>query len=523
MNIAEIFDKQVELRPDQPAICDFVNHHARETGFAAMRELSLQLAAGLQNAGLRKGDRVLVFQPMSLELYLCLLALFRIGCTAMFLDPSAGRQHIDRCCMMLPPDAMIALPKAHLLRLSSRRIRNIPLFFSTGRWLPLTRKLPYAGTGLAENVLVSEEDPALITFTSGSTGLPKAAIRSHGFLLDQLDALSKSITFPAGERVLETMPIFGLANLASGMSTLIPGVNLIAPGKIDPVPVVQQIENAKPQRLIASPAFLEKLLSICDPNDPRLSSLEKIFTGGGPVFPDLMKRARLCCSAAEVVAVYGSTEAEPIAHVSFAQISESDFDKMASGGGLLTGRVEAEVELRIIADNWGTPLPDMTGAEFASSCVASGVAGEIVVSGKHVLKGYYKGLGNEETKFRVDGDVWHRTGDCGTLDESGRLWLFGRCNAVIKSTSGDLYPFAIETAAMQSPLVERAALCQYQSEIILCLQLRNSSDIDAAVASICESIREKINRYILLEKIPLDKRHNAKIDYPLLEEMIARK
>ncbi|HKJ05279.1 MAG TPA: AMP-binding protein [Geopsychrobacteraceae bacterium] len=522
MNIAQLFDEQVDSRSDATAISDFVGGQSRKTGFGRMQDLSRQLAAGFRSAGLKKGDRVMVFQPMSLELYVCLLALFRIGCAAMFLDPSAGRKHIDRCCKILSPDAVVATPKAHLLRITSKQLRKVPQFFSTGIRLPFTSSLPFVVASTVENADVHGDDAALITFTSGSTGLPKAAIRTHGFLINQLEALSKSITFVAGETVLETMPIFGLANLASGMTTLIPDVNLIAPGHIDPEPVVAQIQKERPERLVASPAFLEKLLSACDQPDPRLDSLRKVFTGGGPVFPALLKKAGLSCRNAEVTAVYGSTEAEPIAHIPLDEIDEDDFEKMASGAGLLTGPVEPELDLRIMRNSWGTPLSELSESGFNDSCLAPGEAGEIVVSGPHVLNGYYQGRGDDETKFRVDGQIWHRTGDSGTLDKKGRLWLLGRCNAVIPLPDRILYPFAIETAAMQNPMVVRAALCRSGSEVVLCVELEDSPAKDKVITKFCKTIIEKVNRVEVVDKIPLDSRHNAKVDYTRLEKTISK-
>src|SRR6185503_8477337 len=91
-------------------------------------------------------------------------------------------------------------------------------------------------------------------------------------------------------------------------------------------------------------------------------------------------------------------------------------------------------------------------------CLESGEVGEIVVSGAHVLSGYLQGRGDEETKFRVDDAIWHRTGDAGWLDAQGRLWLLGRCAARIADERGTLWPFAVECAAQQNAAIRRAAL-----------------------------------------------------------------
>src|SRR5437764_2030118 len=95
--------------------------------FADLENRSCRAARLLTDAGLQPGDAVLVFHPMSAELYVALLALFRQRLVAMFLDPSAGRDHIERCCVMHPPKALIAGTKAHLLRLVVPALRRIPV------------------------------------------------------------------------------------------------------------------------------------------------------------------------------------------------------------------------------------------------------------------------------------------------------------------------------------------------------------------------------------------------------------
>src|SRR5262249_35102583 len=107
---------------------------------------------------------------------------------------------------------------------------------------------------------------------------------------------------------------------------------------------------------------------------------------------------------------------------------------------------------------------------FTSACCGVNEPGEIVVNGDHVVPGYLRGEGDEETKFRVDGAIWHRTGDAGYLDEHGRLWLLGRCIARIHDEHGDLYPFAAETAAYQDPRVRRAALVAHRSKRVLAVE-----------------------------------------------------
>src|SRR5262249_36410595 len=117
MNLAHALLDQVRQRPDATAIIDPWRGRSRLTTFAQLDESAARAARLLTERGLRPGDAVLVFHPMSAELYVALLAIFRLRLVAMFLDPGAGREHIQRCCALHPPRALIASPKAHLLRL----------------------------------------------------------------------------------------------------------------------------------------------------------------------------------------------------------------------------------------------------------------------------------------------------------------------------------------------------------------------------------------------------------------------
>jgi acyl-CoA synthetase (AMP-forming)/AMP-acid ligase II len=521
VNIAEILRCQAEERGSAPAIIDVKGGRDRVTSFAELEAGSARAASLLLKSGLDPGDTVLVFQPMSAELYIALMALFRLGITAMFLDPSAGRLHIERCCAIRPPAALIATPKAHLLRLYSPALRRIPRHFSFSRFLPATMSLG-GGERLDSHLVIvpcAPETPALITFTSGSTGRPKAAVRTHGFLLEQHRVLEGALHLTTGAVDLTTLPVFVLANLASGVTSLIPDADLRHPGSIQPKEVLRQIDLFHPTSVVASPAFLERLYDGCQKSGSTIKGFRHVFTGGAPVFPDHLQHFQTTFRDAEVVAVYGSTEAEPIAHVASSAISDMDLSAMGEGQGLLAGEPVPEIEVRVIKARWGTPLGVLAEDAFVALSLPAGDAGEIVVTGGHVLKGYLNGVGDEETKFRVDDTVWHRTGDCGYFDDKGRLWLMGRAAAVIDDWRGPLYPFAVECAARQIIGVKRAALLGINGKRILFVEQSGRAGVDL------EQVRQTlvwaaIDEIRLLPRIPLDGRHNAKVDYGKLSLLV---
>jgi acyl-CoA synthetase (AMP-forming)/AMP-acid ligase II len=522
MNLTHTLLEQTRLRPNAPAIIDTYRGRTRITTFAEMDQSAARVARLLVNHGLQPGDAVLVFHPMSAELYIALLALFRLRLVAMFLDPSAGRDHIERCCVMQPPRALIAGAKAHLLRLVVPALRRIPLKLVIG--LPVPFAVRWSGADRLEPLTevrdCAADTPALLTFTSGSTGQPKGAVRSHGLLDAQYRALGASLALTAGDVDLATLPIVALANLGAGVTSLIPDADLRYPGAVAPAPIFAQIHAHNATSSVASPAFFECLVRHGAAAGLTLPSLRKLYTGGAPVFPRLLDQMQALAPNAEVIALYGSTEAEPIAHVSRREVTAGDLKAMLGGKGLLAGVPVEEIRLRILRDQWGQPVGPYSAAAFAEACCPPDGAGEIVVHGGHVLPGYLRGEGDEETKFRVDGAVWHRTGDAGYLDVQARLWLLGRCVARIHDAHGDLYPFAAETAVYQDPRVRRVALVAHRGQRVLAVEFyerHNAADLEAVRAALAWTHLDEVRP---CQRIPVDKRHNAKIDYPALHKLL---
>ena len=524
VNITRILIEQAMQRPEAPAIVEAAGGGKHTISFAQLVERSARAAALLGASGLRAGDRILVFQPMSIELYVALLAIFRLGLVATVLDPSAGRRHIEQCCGIARPRAFIGPARAHLLRLLCRGLRRIEHHFVTAgrapgatRWSTLDRLEP-----LNPITPCNASHDALLTFTSGSTGVPKAAVRTHGFLLAQHAALARSIELEPGEVDLPTLPIFVLANLASGVTSVIPQGDLRRPGFIEPGPVLEQIERHRVTRTVGSPALYARLLRGARTAETGLGTLTKLYTGGAPVFPPLLQELQSVLPRGRVIVVYGSTEAEPISHVDWNEVEPADLDAMFGGKGLLVGRPVRQIELRILPNRWGEPLQPLTAAGFAGLALPPERRGEIVVSGPHVLAGYLSGIGDDETKFRVDGAVWHRTGDAGYLDHEGRLWLLGRAGAVIRDERGTIHPFAAECAASRLPWVERSALASRGGKRLLAVQLGPEAPADAARRVQGTLSWAQLDSIVQLPRIPVDRRHNAKVDYPQLEKELDR-
>jgi olefin beta-lactone synthetase len=215
-----------------------------------------------------------------------------------------------------------------------------------------------------------------------------------------------------------------------------------------------------------------------------------LVTGGGPVFPDLVQRLLGRAPEMRVVSVYGSTEAEPIAHADANEIGEEDWTAMRNGAGLLAGTPASGARVRIVDD-------------------------EILVAGDHVVQAYLDPAHDASTKVRdKDGTVWHRTGDGGRFDGQGRLWLRGR----LKARVGSLWPFEVEAPARFWPGVRLAALAEVGETPVLAIEGDKTrlGDWQSAARAL------GIDQVIPVRRIPLDRRHGSKVDQAALTRRLRR-
>jgi len=517
MNIAGILQDAARTSGDRLAIVE----PRRAISFRDLDKAVAATAADLKAAGVTAGGRVLVGIPMSIALYTVVIALFRLRATAVFVDPSSTPARLDGCIERVGASAFAGVPRAHWLRLRSTALRAIPLKMAVGGWAPGAVRLH--GADMAGHAVepCGPGTPAIITFTSGSTGAPKAVVRTHGFLIAQHRALAVSLALGPGDVDLTTLPMFVFANLASGVTSVIPDADLRAPGSVDAGPVAGQIRALRPTRTVASPAFLARLVAHATRTGRPLDSFRRVYTGGAPVFPVVLESIGRVATNASVVAVYGSTEAEPIAEIDSHDISADDRQSMLRGAGLLAGRAVSSIALRVLPDRWGTPVGPWSAEALEADALGPCATGEIVVSGDHVLAGYLDGVGDEETKIRAGDRVWHRTGDAGYVDRQGRLWLLGRCSAKVRDARGVVYPFAVECAASAvQGLVRSAFVLRHGGRLLVVETTGNTNEVRANLLRHLDWA--EVAQIIFVPRIPVDGRHNAKVDYPALLRMLDR-
>ena len=520
MNLYQVFSQQIAARPDATAIVDAKRD--RRWTFAEIENASANMASKLTAAGLCRGDGVLVMVPMSIDLYISLLACFRLGLASILIDPSGGREHIDHCCRLYPPKAYIGTARAHLLRLDLPVLRRIPLHFSTSRLVPGSSHLPLdtRASGTVPIAEVDDSHAALVSFTSGTTGQPKAAVRSHGFLLAQHKVINRHQQANAGASSMTLFPAFVLSNLAGGITSILADVDLKHPQRIDVARLFHAFRRYRPDSLGLQPIVMDRLIEFCRRSEHRLDGSFTVYSGGAPVFPELFERFGRVAPEAGFVSVYGSTEVEPIALAKHG--SEPIEAPVNCARGLLVGRPVPEIELRIVRIDGNENRREVDRGTFDSMCLDDESIGEIVVSGNHVLQSYLNADEDQGNKYYVEGNVWHRTGDAGSIDSAGRLWLAGRCAARIEDDRGVFYPLGIEAGATALEAVERAALVGHCGRRLLVVECQPGQRAAVADRVRQSRIAKEIDDLRFVSGIPVDRRHNGKIDYPRLHELLNR-
>jgi acyl-CoA synthetase (AMP-forming)/AMP-acid ligase II len=505
-NIVDLFFEAAGKYPGQMAIID----KKRQVTFS---ELELQVhdtAYYFLKKGIQQGDRVLVFVPMSTDLYRIVLALFKIGATAVFLDEWVNRKRMEECCKITQSHAFIGTTKARIFSFLSPGIRKIPIQLGT-------KFIPVIKNNLAE-ATVHSDHTALITFTTGSTGTPKAAKRTHGFLRQQFKVLAETINPQPGETSLPVLPVVLLINLAAGCTSLITGFKSGKPRSMNADKILHQIIFYKVSTIVASPFFIKQLAKCAINQEVQLPSLKKIFTGGAPVFSTEAILYKQAFPKTAIEIVYGSTEAEPISSISVEELIK----EKALARGLNVGKPDPNTEVKIISLKNGSITCD-DESSFQKLILKAGSVGEIIVSGAHVLDAYFnneKAL--KENKIFVGNKCWHRTGDSGFQIPDGTLFLTGRCSTLIHLHNKIIAPFLFENYFQSIDGVEAGTIIEKEGNIIAvieCIPGFNKKKITKLLQKINEPLLP-LDTIKWISKMPRDPRHHSKNDYDKLKHLI---
>ena len=517
MNLSRLLAAVAE--PDRPALI-LPGRGETMITFHQLDLFSSRLAAGLRALGVRRGDRAVVLAPISINLYASLIALFKLGAAAVFLDPSAGMRDFDRAARSSGARVLIAARKTAWLGLVSPALRSFPIRLSTDGGGPGSIcDLANAISGLVETAQVEPDCPALITFTGGSvTGTKRGIVRTHGLLVAQHAALARAFPAQPDDRDLPAFPVATLHNLASGVTSVIPDYPFRRPAAVRPERILRQIREHRLTTASGSPAYWRPICEYCLAHDLNLP-LRRILIGGAAVHPGLIEVLYRAAPRAEIFCVYGSSEAEPVAVISGDEVLREIAEPSAAGAGLPLGRPVPAISVRVLGES-GQELP-------------TGSAGEIWVRGVHVANGALPDLasGRGEEVHAAGGRAWHAMGDVGSMDQDGGLWLLGRLHNTLQVNGQSVYPVPVEVAAESLPFVQRAALVgipgtQPGMKAALVVELARDAPIPrdwrSRLLALCAERGWPVDQVRAHRRLPVDVRHNARIDYAALRASLRR-
>ena len=505
-----IIDKIKDLRkqyPDNTALFDLKT--GNKITFTQIDTKSDEICSYLTQKGFKKRNKIVVFVPIGIEFYLILTAIFKMGLKAVFIDPYAGIEHINKCCEMISPDGIIGSGKTLLKGFFLKGIRKIGKKINYIKMMEHSEKLSIYEKNKNQKKIQNEKidgsTPALISFTSGSTGFPKIIMRTHEFLLGQHNVLEKNLKFEKETAVYSSFPIFLLSHMATGTTTFIPDLNWRKPVESDFGNIVKQITENNIQNIILPPAIFENIVKFCKDEKIMLENVQKVYTGGAPVFYSLMKNIKEVFANAKIIALYGASEAEPISVLNFEDITEEDIENMKNGDGLLAGKIVNEIELKI-EELEKTPEKNKISEN----------KGEILVRGENVVDGYLNIEKNSD-------ENWHRTGDMGYINKKGQLILLGRVKGRIQIEENIYYPFTVETAFSFCKNLKKSVLTSKNNKLYLFAERNPGFKGNLSEDSEIKELKEKFGIFKIIEiEIPMDKRHNSKTDYKRLEEIVEK-
>lgn len=505
-NIVDLFYNAAKLHSSRIAVID----KSTSITYSELENNVQQTVFHFKQKGINKEDKVLVFVPMSIRLYEVLLALFHIGAIPVFLDEWSSKKRLNEACEVAQCKVIICNWKIRLLSFFSRGLRSIPVFINSNN-------SKHAGV-MTTVTEVSNNSTALITFSTGSTGLPKAAIRTHGQLTAQFDALKEYLIPDVTKYDMTSLPIVLLINLGLGKTSVIPDTNLRKLNKMNVPNIFKHIKDHQIKSISASPYFIEKLAEYNIKNDVQKVKVERLISGGAPVYPKLAKLISKAFPDAEMKIVYGSTEAEPISSVTAEELIDSNF----GNNGLLVGRPHNQTAVKIIEiGSKINELKDEKDLEIIT--LPNNKIGEIIVSGKHVQKHYLNNVKAEaENKIYLENSFWHKTGDSGFMDDAGNLFLTGRCKDLILYNEAYISPFVYEEQFQNIPNVIVGTIMKMDNSIYAIVELENVNSKDRIKNEILNQF-VFISKVIFIDNIPRDPRHYSKIDYIGLRVMVERK
>lgn len=417
-------------RPDAPLLYE-VGGAASDAGrwvtAGELDERTRRQAAALAALGLDTGDRILWRSGSTVAGVVANLAALRAGLVVVPVNPSYTARELIHVATDVRPAAAL-LGDTDDLPLVRDALRAAGVALALG---PDLESLDHGGRrprGVPDGEDVSDPVdgrlPALVGYTSGTTGAPKGAVLSHANLLANSTALAWAWRWDSGDRLVHALPVFHGHGLCAALyTTLLVGASAVLLPAFDVGAVLEAAETHGASLFFGVPTMYHRFAA--SGRAGSLARLRLAVSGSAPLAPDLHRR--LGAEGVDVLERYGMTE-------TLLTVSNP------SGGPRRAGTV-------------GFPLPGVE-VELAPD------TGEILVRGPQVFGGYFERPAATEAAFD---DGWFRTGDLAEVDD-GYVRILGRAGDVVISGGFNVYPAEVEDVLLRHPAVAEVAVAGTASD-----------------------------------------------------------
>ncbi len=484
-------DRTVAAFGDREALVDVAS--GRRWTYRALADEVAAVAAGLLEAGVRRGDRVGIWAPNCAEWTLIQYATARIGALLVTINP-AYRTH-ELAFALRHADVRL-LVSASAFKSSDYRsmvaevradcpgLQRV-VFLGTTEWEQLVASgrdselLPRVPDLAAE---LDPDDPINIQFTSGTTGFPKGATLSHHNILNNGYFVGELCRYTEADRICIPVPFYhcfgmvmgNLAATSHGACMVIP-----APG-FEPGATLRAVQAERCTSLYGVPTMFIAELNDPDFEQYDLSSLRTGIMAGSPCPVEVMKQVVDRMGMREVAICYGMTETSPVS-------TQTRVDDSIERRVSTVGQVHPHLEVKVVDPATGRTVP-------------RGTAGELCTRGYSVMLGYW--AEPEKTADVIDAARWMHTGDLAVMDDEGYLNITGRIKDMVIRGGENIYPREIEEFLYTHPDIVDAQVVgvpdeRYGEELIAWVQLRP----EAAELTI-EGLREFCSGRLAHYKIP---------------------
>ncbi|MFD4877396.1 4-coumarate--CoA ligase family protein [Streptomyces sp. NPDC058420] len=465
---------------DEPALVDGTD--GTTLTYTQLDAFHRRIAAGLADAGVRKGDVLALHSPNTVAFPLAFYAATRAGASVTTVHPLATPEEFAKQLRDSEARWIVTLsPLLAAARRAAELAGGVEEIFVCDS-APGHRSLADMLGSTAHEPVVDIDpvtDVAALPYSSGTTGTPKGVMLTHRQIATNLAQLEPAVPTGPGDRILAVLPFFHIYGLTALMNApLRQGAAVVVLPRFDLETFLAAIENHRITGLYVAPPIVLALAKHPAVAHYDLSSLKYIISAAAPLDANLAAACSQRLGLPPVGQAYGMTELSPGTHV----VPVRDMPSAPPG---TVGKLIAGTEMRVVS----LDDPDMD--------LGIGEAGELLIRGPQVMRGY---LGRpDETAAMIDPDGWLHTGDVGHVDDGGWLFVVDRVKELIKYKGFQVAPAELEALLLTHPgIADAAVVGEYNddnNEVPHAYVVRQQTALDLSQSEVLMYVAERVAPY----------------------------